>query len=127
MAKTILLLYEKETGHITGVNTSSIATFENMYPDATEEFKQKYGGIVIPYNADYDKNRNWYKIENGEVIKLESPFIKEDTLPKIPDPKDQQIADLQTEVSTLQSTISNYQKEISDLQVATAAILGGAL
>ena len=123
----MLLIYVKETGRITGTNSSPIATFENMYSHAPEEFKLKYGGIVVPYNPDYDKNRNWYKIENGEVIKLVSPFIKEDTLPKIPDPRDQQIADLQAEVSTLQSTISNYQKEISDLQVATAAILGGAV
>lgn len=106
MAKTILLLYEKETGHITGVNTSSIATFENMYPDATEEFKQKYSGIVVDHNPDYDKNRSWYKVENEEVIKLDSPFVKEDTRPKPPDPKDQRIA---------------------DLEMAIAAILGGAI
>ncbi len=123
----MLLIYSKETGNIVGTNSSAIATFENVYPTAPEEFKQKYSGIVVEHDPDYDKNRDWYKVENEEVIKLDSPFIMEDTRPKPPDPKDQQIADLQTEVSTMQGAISNYQKEIADLQVATAAILGGAI
>lgn len=122
----MLLIYEKETGKIIGTNTSYIATFDNIYPDVSENFKKKYNGIVVEYNPDYDKNRNWYKVKNGEVVKLTVPFA-ETPRPKPPDLRDLQIANLQTEVSTLQSTISNYQKEISDLQVATAAILGGAI
>lgn len=122
----MLLIYNKETGEIKGINTSLVATFDNMFPNATDEFKQKYGGIITEYNLDYDKNRKWYKVENGEVVKLTVPFA-ETPRPKPPDLRDLQIANLQTEVSTLQSTISNYQKEISDLQVATAAILGGAI
>jgi hypothetical protein len=106
--KKLLLIYEKETGRIIGVNTSNSAnlTFENMYPNATEEFKQKYGSIIVPYNSDYEKNRDWYKVENDEIIKLDSPFIQEDTRPKPVDPKDQRIA---------------------DLEMAIAAILGGAI
>ena len=102
----MLLIYKKTTGEIIGINTSSIATFGNMYPNATEEFKLKYGGIIVDNNPDYDKNRNWYKVENEEVIKLDSPFVKEDTRPKPVDPKDQRIA---------------------DLEMAIAAILGGAI
>jgi hypothetical protein len=102
----MLLVYEKETGRIMGINTSPTATFENMYPDVPEEFKQKYGGIVVEYNPDYDKNRKWHKVENGKVVKLDSPIIDEDALPKIPDPRDQRIA---------------------DLEMAIAAILGGAV
>lgn len=102
----MLLIYSKETGNIVGTNSSAIATFENVYPTAPEEFKQKYSGIVVDHNPDYDKNRSWYKVENEEVIKLDSPFVKEDTRPKPPDPKDQRIA---------------------DLEMAIAAILGGAI
>jgi hypothetical protein len=102
----MLLIYEKTTGEIIGINTSSIATFDNMYSAVSEEFKQKYGGIVVEPDPDYDKNRNWYKVENGEVVKLDSPFVKEDTRPKPVDPKDQRIA---------------------DLEMAIAAILGGAI
>lgn len=109
----MLLIYKKETGEITGINTSPTATFENMYPNATEEFKEKYGAITVPYDLNYDKNRSWYKVENGEVIKLDSPFVKDRTRPKPPDPKDQEIEDL--------------KRKIADLQVATAAILGGAV
>lgn len=101
----MLLIYEKITGNIVGTNSSDMATFENVYPAAPEEFKQKYGGIVVDYDHDYDKNRNWYKVENKEVVKLDSPFIK-DTRPIPPDPKDQRIA---------------------DLEIAIAAILGGAV
>ena len=103
--KPMLLIYEKATGHIIGINDSYIATFNNMYPNATEEFKQKYEGITIPYNEDYDKNRDWYKVENGEVIKLDSPFV-EQPIPRPPDLRDQRIA---------------------DLEMAIAAILGGAV
>jgi len=100
----MLLIYEKATGHIVGTNDSSIATFNNMYPNAPEEFKQTYCGIVVDYNADYDKNRDWYKVENGEIVKLDSPFTDERY--HIPDPKDQRIA---------------------DLEMAIVAILGGAI
>ena len=44
----MLLIYLKETGEILGINTSTVATFDNMYPAVSEEFKQKkYGGIVV--------------------------------------------------------------------------------
>lgn len=102
----MLLIYNKATGEVIGTNDSPVALFGNMYPDAPEEFKQIYDGIVVDHNSDYDKNRNWYKVESGQVIKLDSPFIKEDTRPKPPDPKDQRIA---------------------DLEMAIAAILGGAI
>lgn len=123
----MLLIYKKETGEIMGVNTSSIATFENMYPNVSEEFKQSYGGIVAEYNAEYDKNRNWYKVENGEVIKLDSPFIKEDTRPKIPDLKEKEIAELKSTVSNLEKSLTESQKATSDSEMAIAAILGGAI
>lgn len=99
----MLLIYSKETGEIKGVNTSLVATFDNMYPNATEEFKQKYDGIVVEYNANYDKNRSWYKVENGKVIKLDSPFIEESKFRrhKIPDPRDQRIADLEMAIATI--------------------------
>ena len=102
----MLLIYNKATGEVVGTNNSPIATFGNMYPDAPDEFKQKYDGIVVDHNPDYDKNRSWYKVENEEVTKLDSPFVKEDTRPKPPDPKDQRIA---------------------DLEMAIASILGGAI
>lgn len=102
----MVLIYLVETGRIIGVNTSPIATFENMYPNATNEFKQKYGSIKVPYNKDYEINRNWYKVENGEVIRLDSPFLEVNPLPKSPDSEEQRIA---------------Y------LEIAIAAILGGAI
>lgn len=123
----MLLLYEKLTGEITGINTSPIATFGNMYPNVTEEFKQKYDGIVVEHNPDYDKNRDWYKIENGEVIKLDSPFVKEDIRPKTPDPNEQEIANLKSTVSNLEKSLVESQKATSDLEMAMAAILGGAV
>ena len=97
----MLLIYSRETGEISGINTSSIATFDNIYPIAPEEFKQKYGGIVVEPDPDYDKNRSWYKVENEEVIKLDSPFIKEDARPIPPDPKDQRIADLEMAIASI--------------------------
>lgn len=97
----MLLIYNKATGEVIGTNDSPIATFDNMYPDAQEEFKQKYDGIVVEHDPDYDKNRQWYKVEGGEVIKLTSPFIYEDTLPKVADPKDQRIADLEMAIATI--------------------------
>ncbi len=123
----MLLLYKKETGRITGINTSSTATFNNMYPNVPEEFKQKYGGIVVDYDHDYDINRNWYKVENGEIVKLESPFIDGDTLPKIPDSRDQEIADLKSTITDLEKVLVESQKVTSDLEMAVAAILGGAV
>lgn len=95
----MLLIYNKETGEIIGINTSPIATFANMYPDVSDEFKQKYGGIVVPHNSEYDKNRNWYKVVNEEVVKLYSPWIDESR--QIPDPRDQRIADLENAVMLL--------------------------
>lgn len=97
----MLLIYKKETGEIIGTNSSAIATFENMYPDALEGFKQAYGGIVVEYNNDYDKNRNWYKIQNGEAIRLASPFIKENISPIIIDTKDQRITDLEMAIASI--------------------------
>ena len=108
MFKKILLIYDKETGKIVASNasTSNSLTFGNMYPNPTEAFKQKYGGLVVPYDPSYERNKNWYKVENEEVIKLDNPFIQEDVRPIPPDPKDQRIA---------------------DLEIAIAAILGGAV
>lgn len=108
MFKKILLIYDKQTGKIvaTNVSTSGTLTFENMYPHASEEFKQKYGGLVVPYDPSYERNKSWYKVENGEIIKLTSPFIVEQQSPKRTDPSDQRIA---------------------DLEIAIAAILGGAV
>ena len=108
MFKKILLIYDKQTGKIvaTNVSTSGTLTFENMYPHASEEFKQKYGGLVVPYDPSYERNKSWYKVENGEIIKLASPFIVEQQSPKRTDPRDQRIA---------------------DLEIAIAAILGGAV
>lgn len=123
----MLLIYDKLTGEIVGINTSPIATFENMFPDATEEFKQKYGGIVVDYNPDYDKNRDWYKVENGKVVKLDSPFIKEDKRPKIPDPKDKEIADLKNQIADLEKMVADTKSAMLDSEMAIAAILGGAV
>jgi hypothetical protein len=117
----MLIIYSKETGEFAGINTSPTATFENMYPNVSEEFKQKYGGIVVEPNPDYDKNRNWYKVINdNEVVKLDSPIIKEDTRPIIPDPRDQKIANLE-------QSMADIKKGMADLQIAAAAILGGAV
>ncbi|ATW24189.1 hypothetical protein [Candidatus Formimonas warabiya] len=100
----MLLLYKKSTGHIVGTNNSPLATFENMYPHATEEFKQMYGGLVVEDDPEYDRNRQWYKVEDDiRVVRLESPWIEEQVRP--PDPGDQRIL---------------------DLELAVAAILGGA-
>ena len=95
----MLLIYDKSTGRITGINTSHIATFENMYPNVAEEFNQKYGGIVVEHNPDYDKNRNWYKVEKEEVVKLDSPWEIEQA--QRPDPRDKRIAELENAVMLL--------------------------
>lgn len=100
----MLLIYLKENGNIVGTNSSATATFENTYPTAPEEFKQKYGGLAVEYNPDYDKNRTWYKVVNEEVVKLDSPFVNENKrpkIPKIPDPRDQRIAELENAVMLL--------------------------
>jgi hypothetical protein len=95
----MLLIYLKETGEIVGINTSPTATFENMYPDAADEFKKMYGGLVIEDDPDYDKNRKCYKVENGEVVKLDTPFIAEAEQEVLSNPKEQRIADLEMAVA----------------------------
>ena len=106
----MLLIYKKTTGEIIGINTSSIATFENMYPNVSEEFKQKYDGIVVEHNPNYDKNRNWYKVENGKVVKLDSPFAKEAVRPKVLDPRDQEIEELKSRLASLEKTVLEVNK-----------------
>ncbi len=123
----MLLIYNKETGEIKGINTSPVATFDNMFPNVAEDFKQKYGGIITDFNDDYDKNRKWYKVENEKVIKLESPFIEEDTRHKKIDLKEKKIAELKNTVSNLEKSLTESQKATSDLEMAIAAILGGAI
>lgn len=106
----MLLIYEKATGRVVGINTSHVATFENMYPDAAKGFKEKYDGILVPYNPDYDKNRNWYKVEGGKVVKLDSPFAKEAVRPKVLDPRDQEIEELKSRLASLEKTVLEVNK-----------------
>lgn len=99
----MLVIYEINTGNIVGINTNDNDTFDSMYRDAPKEFKEKYAGLLLDYDENIANNYKNYIVVNGQI----EP--KKDLL-----------------ISEAFGKPTSVERRLTEVELALAAVLGGA-